>query len=140
MLRRSAARHREAVIGKHLAGTGDMREHAIEHTSAMPVVVHAQLEKVTQKAPGLRNSEGERMLYFGRIVSSAAPKHRIGHSVAIGELIAQECDEVPGCGEAGADHRRPGRLVPEVINLVGSEMSIDRQQANGLPVYEFPAF
>ena len=49
VLRRGAAWHGEAVVGEHLAGTGDMGEDAIEYTSAVPVIVHAELEEVPQE-------------------------------------------------------------------------------------------
>ena len=62
MLRRGAARHREAVVGEHLAGAGDMGQHAVEDASAMPVVVHPEFEEMAQKAAGLRHAEGERVL------------------------------------------------------------------------------
>ena len=46
VLRRGAARHREAVIGEHLAGARDMRQHAVEDALAAPVLVHAEFEEM----------------------------------------------------------------------------------------------
>jgi hypothetical protein len=39
------------VIGEHLAGGGDMAQHAVEDRPPMPVIVHAELEEMPQKAP-----------------------------------------------------------------------------------------
>jgi len=59
VLCRGAAWHREAVVGEHLAGTGDVGEHSVEDASTMPVVIHAQFEEVAQKTACLRNPEGK---------------------------------------------------------------------------------
>src|SRR5215469_12810964 len=106
----------------------------------MPVVVHAKFEEVPQKTPGLRNPEGERVLYFGWVLPSAAGDHRIGHPVAIGTLVPQERDKVAGCGKTGTEHSRPGRLVPKVVNPVRRKLRTDRKQADRLAVDKFPAF
>jgi len=93
---------------------------------------------VPQKTTGLRNPEGERVRYFGRVVPSAARDHRIRHPVAISELVAQEGDEVAGHGKAGAEHRGPGRLIPEIVNLVRRKMSAGWEQSDRLPVHKLP--
>lgn len=49
VLRRGTAWHGKAVVGKHLAGPGDVGQHAVEYASALPVAIHAEFEEV----PGL---------------------------------------------------------------------------------------
>ena len=56
LLGRGAPRHAEAVVGKHLAGAGDMAHHAVEDAPPMPVVVHPELEEVAQKTTALRDA------------------------------------------------------------------------------------
>jgi hypothetical protein len=60
-----ASRHAEAVIGEHLAGAVDMAQHAVEDAPPMPIVVHAELEKMTQKTSALRDAKGECMADAG---------------------------------------------------------------------------
>jgi hypothetical protein len=66
------SRHAEAVIGEHLAGAGDMAHHTVKDPPAMPVVVHAELEKMAQKTPALRDAKGERVADAG-IAGRRAP-------------------------------------------------------------------
>ena len=65
-------------------------------------------------------------------------EHRIGRANAIGPLVAQKGDEVAGRGEAHADHRRSGRLVPEIVDLVGGEIGSGREQPDRPVVDELP--
>src|SRR3954447_23644134 len=57
--------------------------------------------------------------------------------VAVG-LETQERDEVTQAGEADAEHRRLGRLIPQLINPERLEFASFRQQADRAPVDEFP--
>src|ERR1700720_1889746 len=62
----------------------------------------------------------------------------LGRPVAIGVLIAQERDEVAGLSKASAEHRGPGRLVPDVVNLIRRKMSAGWEQSDRLPVHKLP--
>src|SRR3954447_451428 len=57
--------------------------------------------------------------------------------VAVG-LETQERDEVTQAGEADAEHRRFGRLIPQLINPERLEFASFWQQADRAPVDEFP--
>ena len=128
MLRRGAAGHAEAVIGEHLAGAGDMAEHAVEDAPPGAVRVHAELEEMAQKAAALRYPEAERMI--------DGPAFR-QHRVAVG-LETQERDEVAYAGEADAEHFGLCRLIPQLINPERLEFASFRQEADRARVDEFP--
>src|SRR5438093_1370739 len=136
MLRRGAARHREAVIGEDLAGARYMGQNTVEDATAMPVIIHAELEKVTEETARLRHSESERVL---DLRPAAMNGHRIGCPLAVRLLVAQEGHEVAGCSKAGAEHRRACRLVPEFVDLEGLKMRAGRKQPDQLPVCKLPA-
>src|SRR3546814_3185825 len=48
----------EAVVHPHLAGAGDVRQHAVEHPAAVGVGVEALVDEVADAAPGLRTAPG----------------------------------------------------------------------------------
>src|SRR6266700_990501 len=133
VLRRSAARHAKAVIGEDLAGAGDVAEDAVEHDLAGLVGVHPELEKMAQKAAALRHAERQRMADLAR------PRdERIGDAAAIGARIAEERDEVAHAGIADAEHLRPDRLVPQLVDLDRLEGAARWQKPDRAVVDEFP--
>src|SRR3954447_4532541 len=83
---------------------------------------------MAQEATALRYPEGE-----GVRDGSAVGQKR----VTVG-LETQERDEVTHAGEADAEHRRLGRLIPQLIDPERLESASFRQQADRAPVDELP--
>jgi hypothetical protein len=76
------------VIGEHLAGAGDMAHQAVEDAAPLPVVVHAELEEMTQKTPALRDAKGERVADGWRCPRTARPRRSAGSARRYGLLDA----------------------------------------------------
>ena len=83
MLGRGASRHAEAMVGEHLAGTGDVAHDAVEDTPPVSVLVHAELEEVAQKTPAPRDAKGERVADAGIASPRALGDHRVRRAAAV---------------------------------------------------------
>src|SRR5215467_5521514 len=108
VLSKSAVGLGKDMIGEHLAGTGGVREHAIEDPPPALVLVHAELDEVAQIAPALRAAERHG-------VTDAVAK-RIGRALIISALIAQERDHITRRRKTDADHLRVARLIEQFVD------------------------
>src|SRR5208282_4473765 len=90
VLRRGASRHAEAVVGEHLAGAGDVAHDTVKDAPPAPVIVHAELEEMAQKAPALRDAKRKRVADAGTVRSRAIGDQRVRCAVAVGALVAQK--------------------------------------------------
>jgi len=96
-----APRHAEAVIREHLARTRDMAHHPVEDAPPMPVVVHAELEEMAQKAPALRYAEGEHVTNAGALGPPALGGYRVRRAVEVGLMRPSELGYRVGAGGTG---------------------------------------
>jgi hypothetical protein len=114
MLGRRASRLGESSVGEHLPGACGVGKRAVEHAAAAFVLVHSELDEAADEAAALGNAEAERMARPGGL---AAPAHRrVRGALGIGAVVAQKRHQVPGGGEADADHLRRRRVVPQFID------------------------
>ncbi len=88
-----------------------MHHHAVEHLAACGIFVKAFVQKLSQKLPALRNTEGVsvRGAHDGRVVVTY-PRHQIAHA-----------------GQPQARDLRIARTIGELINRTRHEAAFDMQ-------------
>ena len=91
----------------------------------MTVVIHAEFEKVPQEAAALRDAKSQRM-------GMPAFSDRVRGAFAVGALVAQKRDQIAHRGKADAEDLRPGRLVPDLVDLERRELRACGQQPDRL--------
>jgi hypothetical protein len=71
------------VVGEHLAGAGNKTHHTVKDAPRVPVIIHAELEKMAQKTPALRDAKGERVADASTVGPHALGDQRVRRALAV---------------------------------------------------------